>query len=143
STRNVEESGRLVKHGNLRTLRKDLTILNLLPHSAAHQPGPLVPRIPEIDSPQNLLHAILALHLVEVRRHLQVPVEHVKRSQYSINSRILEGDSNLLSHIVRMLNDIQSIHGNLAARWAIDCAHHQHQGRLACSVRTQESKNLL
>src|SRR6266567_7903870 len=49
---------------------------------------------------------ILALHLVEVRRHLQVPVEHVKRSQYSVDSRILEGDSNHLSHIVRMLNDI-------------------------------------
>src|SRR5207244_11097928 len=96
-------SSDLVKHSNLRTLRQDLTILNLLPHSAAHQPGSLVPRIPEIDSPQNLLHAILALHLVEVRRHLQVPVEDIESSQYSIYSRILESDSDHLSHIVRKI----------------------------------------
>src|SRR2546422_3107788 len=140
-TRNVEESGWLVKYGNLRTLRPDLTIFNLLPHSTAHQPGSLVPRIPEIDSAQDLLHAILALHLVEVRRHLQVPVEHVKRSKYSIDARILEGDSNHLSNIVRMLNYVESIYRDPAARWTIDGAHHQHQGCFARTVRAQEAEN--
>src|SRR5207248_10787003 len=132
ATSDVKASARLVKHSNLRTLRPDLTSLNLLAHSVAHQPGSLVPRIPEIDSPQNLLHATLAIHLVEVRRHLQVPVEDIESSQYSIHPRILESDSDHLSHIVRMLNDIQSIHGDLAACGSIDRAHHQHQGCLAC-----------